>query len=386
MAILVIGNGFDLAHGLRTKYSHFLDFVKMFREYEDYVKGEKSPRDKNEAELFEFVRSIYIGNNNHSVYNELAEYIGNNTHNILLTHFLKVYEKRCSEEKDGWIDFECELADIVSTFNSAREYMRAQKGNPSLLPHELAVSLRSFFLANSEQSLTGVSNFERLSAEQIENFSEEITYEELKKITRILEIYLAEYIETREVDKRIKQIADLKIDKVISFNYTNTFQRLYDLQNKAEYCYIHGRLNRYSNLETCNLVLGIDEFSTEEKADSDNTFVWFKKFYQRIYKETDSTYIDWLNDYNTSSFKGPLEIYFYGHSLASTDKDVLKSLIDNPITKIHIFYPDKKEMAKQIKNLILIIGKASLIHMTRGINRKIEFIQIDSGETNDNNY
>ena len=103
MAILVIGNGFDLAHGLRTKYSHFLDFVKMFREYEDYVKGEKSPRDKNEAELFEFVRSIYIGNNNHSVYNELAEYIGNNTHNILLTHFLKVYEKRCSEEKDGWI-------------------------------------------------------------------------------------------------------------------------------------------------------------------------------------------------------------------------------------------------------------------------------------------
>ena len=29
MNILVVGNGFDLAHGLPTKYSDFLDFVKI---------------------------------------------------------------------------------------------------------------------------------------------------------------------------------------------------------------------------------------------------------------------------------------------------------------------------------------------------------------------
>lgn len=29
--ILVIGNGFDLAHGLPTKYGDFLEFVKVIR-------------------------------------------------------------------------------------------------------------------------------------------------------------------------------------------------------------------------------------------------------------------------------------------------------------------------------------------------------------------
>ena len=30
MNILVIGNGFDLAHGLPTKYTDFLEWIKVF--------------------------------------------------------------------------------------------------------------------------------------------------------------------------------------------------------------------------------------------------------------------------------------------------------------------------------------------------------------------
>ena len=30
MNILVVGNGFDLAHGLPTKYSDFLDFITLY--------------------------------------------------------------------------------------------------------------------------------------------------------------------------------------------------------------------------------------------------------------------------------------------------------------------------------------------------------------------
>ena len=32
MNILVIGNGFDLAHGLPTKYGDFLEFIKVIRQ------------------------------------------------------------------------------------------------------------------------------------------------------------------------------------------------------------------------------------------------------------------------------------------------------------------------------------------------------------------
>lgn len=41
MNILVIGNGFDLAHGLPTKYTDFLGFVERFenlKKFNDNVK------------------------------------------------------------------------------------------------------------------------------------------------------------------------------------------------------------------------------------------------------------------------------------------------------------------------------------------------------------
>ena len=38
MNILVIGNGFDLAHRLPTTYKDFLEFARVFRKY-DSVKG-----------------------------------------------------------------------------------------------------------------------------------------------------------------------------------------------------------------------------------------------------------------------------------------------------------------------------------------------------------
>ena len=47
MNILLIGNGFDLAHKLQTQYSHFLDFIssrKTFVKSPDYEKDEKYRR------------------------------------------------------------------------------------------------------------------------------------------------------------------------------------------------------------------------------------------------------------------------------------------------------------------------------------------------------
>lgn len=35
--ILILGNGFDLAHGLPTKYSHFLDFCRIVDKMWNYI-------------------------------------------------------------------------------------------------------------------------------------------------------------------------------------------------------------------------------------------------------------------------------------------------------------------------------------------------------------
>ena len=128
-------------------------------------------------------------------------------------------------------------------------------------------------------------------------------------------------------------------------------------------------------------MLGINEYLQDDARDKDNAFIWFKKFYQRIYKETDSSYIDWLIKHensrqvyqNFSSGIPVLDIFFYGHSLDVTDKDVLEKLILHENARSHIFYRNKDSMAKQIQNLVIIIGEENLIRMTRGSNRSIIF-------------
>ncbi len=78
----------------------------------------------------------------------------------------------------------------------------------------------------------------------------------------------------------------MNIDKVLSFNYTNTYERLYG-NSEVEYDYIHGKINIEHDIETCDLALGIDEYLTGERKDQDNEYIEFKKFYQRIFKRTD---------------------------------------------------------------------------------------------------
>ena len=39
MNILVIGNGFDLAHGLPTKYIDFLKWVKIYQKFDSFIFG-----------------------------------------------------------------------------------------------------------------------------------------------------------------------------------------------------------------------------------------------------------------------------------------------------------------------------------------------------------
>lgn len=383
MAILVLGNGFDLAHGLPTKYSQFLDFVQMLRDYDKYLTNEKviASNDVLRQACYGFIKNVYHPNSPYTeLYEELRGY--SEKSNLLLSHFLQVYHERCRLGRDGWIDFEAEIADVVQLFDKARSesmILKSQGKKCVLSPHILS-QIKPFIMLNrpgESGNLIGKEIQPELIEEQAERVNKELT-----KITRLFEIYLLEIVSRQTVEKRIKQLDDLHIDKVLSFNYTDTFQRLYDRGNKAEYCYIHGKTDKKSSLAGCNLVLGINEYLEGERQNQDNTFVWFKKFYQRIIKETSSAYIDWLEDNVLLNKRRnkldpvPIEIYFYGHSLDVTDKDVLNRLIMHENAKVNIFYPDKKEMAKQINNLIKVIKAENLIHMTRGKNRSIRFIPI----------
>ena len=160
-------------------------------------------------------------------------------------------------------------------------------------------------------------------------------------------------------------------DCVLSFNYSDTYERVYGNNKNIKYNYIHGRADIQSNVQTSNLVLGIDEYLDNDRKNTDLEFLPFKKYYQRIYKATENIYLDWVDnikkdeaEYNrkielayagkadplysipgkkryylgVSSIKRPQHtLYIFGHSLDVTDKDVLKLLICNNSVQTKIF-------------------------------------------------
>ena len=374
MIILVVGNGFDLAHGLPTKYKHFLNFVNIYRgnEYQD-IKDEEEVKIYKQQKMF--VEKLKAGKDKIAIeFKTLIE-----EKNALLYYFLDVYTSRCQNGKEGWIDFESELAEIVKLFDASYQYIlkKEEKGEDNTLSNLLSWRLEPFICYGTDLPRGALYSSSSNDLYELANKY----LQDLNKISRLLELYLKVFVESIETNIRIPEIYDRcrKADAVLSFNYTDTYRRLYRGTEMIECCFIHGKAKEECNLiNNSNLVLGINEYLDTNRSNNDNVFIWFKKFYQRIYKETDSQYIDWINDdiedNKKKNEKIPFYIYFYGHSLDITDKDILQKLILYDNAKIRIFYHEKKEMGKQIANLTKIIGEENLIHMTRGRDRKIEFI------------
>lgn len=363
MTILVIGNGFDLAHHLPSQYSDFLNFVKAFKENDD-------------SDYSRFL--IETKESNVGLYTEIQGLIENN---VLLEYFLSIYEDRCKNGKNGWIDFETEISIIVQSLDEAKQFIKSEyvKNNQAArLDKGMALRLKPIIIDQSDEAENVVAT-EHHYTPLFFDYQAERVLDSLNRLTRLLELYLFEYVGKKKCPYRIPDIKRINVDYILSFNYTETYRKYYDPNEKVQYCYIHGK-SKKSNVETCNLVLGIDEYLQSDRKDLDNEFVWFKKFYQRIYKGTGSEYLDWINhfeSFNEKYKKGKpnhLDLFIYGHSLDVTDKDVLSRLILMENCTTHIFYHSREALAKQIDNLVKIIGEENLIRMTGGKDRVIKFI------------
>ena len=342
--ILVIGNGFDLAHKLPTTYGDFLGFVQNFQEYQ----RDNMPQDDT---FYSYFKKLHEEETD--IFNEIDKLVSNN---FWLKHFIKVFKKRCREGKTGWIDFESEISIIIQSFDSERLRLKNKVSTPK--PN-----------TNIMQSLNDIIYERNFSPDNYKKRKCQL-YEDLNRLTRCLEIYLSDYIKI-DMCKPLKVIQNLIIDGGISFNYTNTFEKIYcKIFPHVKYDYIHGKAKINGNVNNCNLVLGIDEYLQTEQRDKDNEFIQFKKFFQRIYKRTGNQYIDWLDDMNNR----PLNIYVYGHSLDVTDADIFRRLILANHAKTHIFYHNQEALGNQIANLVKIIGEEKLIQFTDGSKCKIEFI------------
>ena len=379
MNILIIGNGFDLAHGLPTKYEHFLEYIDAFKRYKYLCQQENAESIHDAANIAGTKFIVHFANlykQNKRIFEEIDELVSNN---IWINYFEEIYKKRKMITKDGWIDFECEISRIIQTLDKARHTIleEIKQGRKTGRMTQQQLNILSPLWGKSVISRDSI----QFNEDAIEN--EKVNFlTNLNKLTRCLEIYLYNYVENITPKVKLPYIDKLDIDCVLSFNYTHTYEKVYhtDKGKRIAYDYIHGEVKSHSTIEKCNLILGIDEYLDEYARDRENEFIQFKKFYQRIYKKTGCKYVDWKkivekispdNEENNATLLN--NIYIVGHSLDITDKDILSSLINMVNTKTTIFYHSQEALGNQISNLVKILGEDELISKVHGSNASIVF-------------
>lgn len=374
--ILIIGNGFDLAHGLPTKYEHFLKYANAFIRFRDICKQEsiKEEYDAADGEDKEFI--IYFANlyqKKKAVFEEIDALISNN---VWINYFWEIYKGREVAGKDGWIDFENEISRIIQTLDQARHAILGEISQGHKLGKMTQQQLNI---------LSPIFGMPKISRDGIDFDENAVEYrkvqllKDLNRLTRCLEIYLYNYVEEITPKVKLPDIDRLNIHCVLSFNYTHTYEKFYDMDksSKIKYDYIHGETRADSTIDNCNLILGIDEYLEGYAKNRDNEFIQFKKFYQRIYKKTGCKYVDWVN--SIAQFPSGYgrngdaihNVYIIGHSLDITDKDILSSLINMKSTKTTIFYHSQTTLGNQISNLVKVLGEDELIARVHGENASI---------------
>lgn len=431
MKILVIGNGFDLAHGLPTSYSDFIGFCEKVRRI--YTYSETASVDqyiKNNLDNWkahDYVKKILgvafkeriikrirttkdeykieVSTPNGAL-DETFTYIERNT---WLDYFLKCP----SYIGETWIDFEAEISKVIRALEVVRKMLVSGHSINDLseIESRTVMALLKASKWNLQSAFGGTEGLEKFT---------DFLNTELQKLIRALEIYIDEIVGRIEVNIKSPDIEKMALDYVLSFNYSDTFERTYGRGKDIEYDYIHGKADTNNKMESNNMVLGIDEY-LEDRKDKDVEYIAFKKYYQRILKQTGCRYKEWIDVINGEyeEFKCQQEeakaknkmyiqddmhrvmcqleareilrkkceihmLYIFGHSLDVTDKDILKELILNENVKTIIFYFERydengkgdngrKDLGQKITNLVKVIGPDELIKRTGGSTRTIEF-------------
>ena len=375
--ILVVGNGFDIAHGLLTKYDNFLYLMKNWIKF--YAAFEKARKNKERileykyysTELWDEQIDKYLCNAS-----AMDKNLIDKLHVIICDNSWVKYFCNCEAEIDGWIDFEKEIYPVIELFKFVFDAHFSTAGH-GVGHYEAYIDKRLFspqnvriaklwdryFDISRDNVVTVKAPYVSMQYGILKKKIMDDLRKEFDNFIMAFEIYLHEFVHKLDDIKVLKQIRGVGADFVISFNYTLT-EKLYGIKEENVH-HIHGRIREELNDGINNMVLGVNEC---ERCNMD--FIYFVKYFQRIQKASGIKYKRFVNKTEVSKtgrmIKEKYKLYIYGHSLDETDEDILKYLIGDKgleetinlkPEKIIIFYYDSTDYEQKVINLIKLYGR-----------------------------
>ena len=120
--------------------------------------------------------------------------------------------------------------------------------------------------------------------------------------------------------------------------------------------------------------LGINPDGNDNVETANTDFIQFKKYYQRVFYETDHLYLSLVSKLKESNRTQHDKVIVMGHSLDVTDKDILAELFELA-DEIKIIYHRKAKVGEYIANLVRMFGKETFDEWR--LKKGLEFIPLD---------
>ena len=305
--IILIGNGFDLAHGLKTGYKHFIDWLweKIKKSIPDDIREWDQKSDKDGKSFLQYEKNEFVSLKNYSYQLNYKDYdLDLLKKDVVFKN--KFFEAMMKEYTlNNWVDIEG-------------------------LYFQHLVKCKNDF-KNDRYACT---------VTQLNNDFSQIT-EKLKECFTIQNKRLKEH----KVEKNEK-IADIiskglgKKDKILflNFNYINT-EELYikrykngNLPANRQVIHIHGELEKEKN----PVIFGYGDEKSDESQEIENLN---NNEFLKYVKSTKYTLT--INNELLKEFSklGEFEIFVFGHSCGNSDRTLLRELFENEhCDKIRCFY------------------------------------------------
>lgn len=345
MDILILGNGFDLAHGLKTRYTDFLDYWK---------------KDKN-------------------------------VENVWLKHFVN----RQQQLGDKWIDLEKEIYNVIKEINKSLALITNYYKDDSLSKlypfqkgYDNALDLRKInskfkipprIYETDEKEYTIVKRVDGLyyyfkTYKGLINF----LYDQLRNFIKQFNKYLlSEILPNIGNIKYNFNLSENKKIRVLNFNYTNTYEKLYAIHSiyaeaNPKYIYVHGKV---CDSNDCDLILGTHSFynhlPNDLNEDINVEFNVFKKHNQRHRYGTIESYQNLLKELNNRLIMINPTFHVIGHSLDKSDHNILRHIFRvKENSTINIYYHNQEALERLINNITEIIGEEDVMTRVKFIHQE----------------
>lgn len=344
--LIIIGNGFDIAHNLKTKYSDFIAHYWQQVNETNYS-----------DDFISFGVAGYILDNCHSL-KDVVNYLGENLGERLSrknyspdffhknNSAIKVHNEffiRINQKYDNanWVDIEMEYFESLKRIlnrqiNTTEDKFEEESFEKILkLNNEIAQIAKSFETYLVKNVVPNIKT--HYNNDVAELFSNEEIYQ-----NEIDEFY--DEFPRKFVEKTLKNKFQTKVDGkipirrfdytyILNFNYTNTVENyLNNYTRNAKIINIHGELQSSKN--PINLGFGDERnnyYSTIEDHNQ-NEYLRFMKSFQYTKNNNYKSLFDYIED----DF---FQVQIMGHSCGLSDRTLLNAIFEHPNCKsIKVFF------------------------------------------------